>query len=67
MIANMLFMQHGRVTSTEVLEVMREHHPELLEDVDPRFMGCVFRRGWRRIGYEDSGSHRRPVSIWVRK
>ena len=52
---NTLFMQQGRVTSTEVLEAMRENYPELLEDVDPRFMGCVFRRGWRRIGYEGNG------------
>lgn len=57
----------GRVTSTEVLAVLRSD-PEWRAKVaaaDRRFMGPVFRRKmWRRIGWEATGSHARPVAIW---
>ena len=55
----------GRVTSVAVLEVMRRgRYAEQLSQVDARFMGAVFRHGWRRVGYEPLGSHCRPVSVW---
>lgn len=61
--------RRNRVTSTEVLALM-QRDPDLAEimaDVDPRFMGAVFRpeRGWQLIGYERTGSHARPVSVWA--
>ena len=59
--------QQGKVTSPQVLAVLREH-PELgnvVESVDRRFMGAVFRsKCWERIGWIATGSHRRPVSVW---
>jgi hypothetical protein len=60
--------RRGRVTSTEVLHVMRRDPElvELMDEVDARWVGGVFRRGWKRIGYETTGSHARPVSIWGR-
>jgi len=65
-IAKQLCQTHGQVTSPEVLRVMRQQgYGGMLDKVDRRFMGCVFCRGWRRIGYENSGSHGRPVSVWV--
>lgn len=59
----------GRVTSPEVLSFLKVQpffQRYGIDDVDPRFMGCVFRdrKKWKRIGYENSGSHHRPVSIW---
>ena len=58
-----------QVTSPAVVEQMREdgYGPEL-DRVDLRFMGPVFRRGWRRVGYllgrASPGSHARAVAIW---
>lgn len=58
----------GHVTSPEVLAELRERGlGEALDSVDRRFMGAVFRKGWRRVGLDNSGSHRRPVSVWVRQ
>lgn len=63
-IAYEIAIKNGRVTSTEVLEKLRSngHNPDIF---DKRFMGAVFRKGWIRIGYEESGSHKRPVSVWT--
>lgn len=54
----------GTVTSTEVLAKMRQL--DLIpEGIDTRFMGPVFRRKcWKPVGWEDSGSHCRPVRRW---
>lgn len=57
----------GDVTSSDVLSVMRAFNVMGLNDVDARFMGAVFRRGWKRKGYRSQGSHGRPVSVWVRR
>lgn len=58
----------GRVTSTEVEFAMREQgHGPMLDSIDPRWMGAVFRRGWRRIGQEPTGSHKRMVAIWTKE
>jgi hypothetical protein len=65
-----LIILNGRVTAPEVFTLMRERgFEEVLSRVDPRFMGAVFRegQGWRRVGWENKGSHRRPVSIWVKQ
>lgn len=59
-----LFRAKGCVTSSEVLFLLRSEVPEMLDGIDPRFMGAVFRNGWVRIGYEPLGSHCRPVAVW---
>jgi hypothetical protein len=53
----------GRVTSVEVLAELRQRGYSDLRDT--RWLGCIFRRGWRRIGWEPTGSHCRPVAIWT--
>jgi hypothetical protein len=58
--------QNGQVSSTDVLEAMRKDG-YAVDKAEKRFMGAVFRKDWRRVGYENSGSHRRPVSVWARK
>lgn len=68
--ANELYSLNGRVTAPEVFASLRAGGwGDALDQVDPRFMGGVFREGtgWRRVGWENEGSHRRPVSIWVRR
>lgn len=55
--------REGTVSSPQVLAVLREENPF---DVDPRFMGAVFRKGWLRVGWTTAGSHGRPVSVWKR-
>lgn len=59
--------EKGRVTSSEVIERMVAKFPQAMASVDHRFMGGVFRGGWERIGFEPSGSHCRPVSVWKLK
>lgn len=56
----------GRVTSVEVSRELWRDYPEAMQGVDARFLGCVFRDGgqWERLGWESTGSHRRPVAIW---
>lgn len=67
-IALELHAVRGKVSSPEVLEVMRERGMQKqLANADARFMGCVFRKGWERIGMQNTGSHRRPVSVWKRR
>lgn len=58
--------QRGRVTSVEVFSEMRARgYDEAMDSVDPRWMGVVFRESvWKRRGWEQTGSHRRPVAIW---
>lgn len=58
-----------RVTSPEVLaELRRLGYSQALDQYDRRFMGAVFRAGsgWKRIGWEPTGSHCRPVAIWTK-
>lgn len=65
-----LFQENGRVSAPEVFALMKERgYEDALSKVDPRFMGAVFRSGggWRRLGYENKGSHSRPVSVWTRR
>jgi hypothetical protein len=57
----------GVVTSSEVLFLLKHQVPEMLDGIDPRFMGAVFRKGWIKVGYESTGSHGRPVSRWMLK
>lgn len=56
----------GRITSVEVFAEMRARgYDAALDSVDPRWMGVVFRECiWQRRGWEQTGSHRRPVAIW---
>jgi hypothetical protein len=61
-----LCQRNGSVTGPDVFAELHERGlSELLKHKDPRFMGAVFRKGWIRIGQTNSGSHRRPVSIWA--
>jgi hypothetical protein len=60
---------NGRVTSTEVFAKLRaEGWGPKIAEADPRWMGVVFRTkaGWERIGWETTGSHKRPVAVWKR-
>lgn len=56
---------YGTVTSPEVMLHLKEEDVPGYGEVDPRFMGAVFRRGWKRVGYKAIGSHARPVSVWA--
>ena len=63
--ARYLVRANGRVTSPEVLKSLRDNGwGDHLDQVDRRFMGVVFRKGWRRIGWTNSGSQARPGPIW---
>lgn len=60
--------EQGVVSSTEVFsELETTALKAKMDQVDPRWMGAVFRKGWERVGFESTGSHRRPVSVWRRK
>jgi hypothetical protein len=66
-IALRIAKEKGRVTSSEVISALRDSgYGDAIDRVDKRFMGAVFRsnKGWSRIGFENAGSHRRPISIW---
>lgn len=65
--AEELFARDGSVTAPRVLALMRERgHGPLLDSVDARCVGVVFRSGWTRVGWEPEGSHGRPVAVWGR-
>jgi hypothetical protein len=65
-IAFLIASSHGKVTSVQVHRELWLQHQEAMQGVDPRFLGCVFRDGgvWERLGWESTGSHRRPVAVW---
>jgi hypothetical protein len=59
----------GSVTSSEVWSALASD-PRVQTDLrkcDPRWLGAIFRagKGWRRIGWEPTGSHGRPVARWA--
>lgn len=56
----------GYVTSPMVLADLREspQWAPIVEQADSRFMGAVFRKGWTRVGWDGTGSHKRPVARW---
>lgn len=63
-IAMELVRANGRVTSPEVLREFGKRHPDELP-AERRFMGAVFSaKTWLPLGWETTGSHRRPVRIW---
>jgi len=66
-IVRQLVQQRGRVTSVEVFQVMRSYgYDAEIDAVDSRWMGCVFKScGLVEAGWENTGSHRRPVRIWA--
>lgn len=66
-VAAMLVKHQGVVTSADVHGFLRRNHASAIAGLDPRFLGAVFRRGWKRKGYRSQGSHGRPVSVWVRR
>lgn len=57
---------HGRTCGPQVMNEMRKRNVPGIDQVDPRFMGAIFRGGvgWKRVGYEPIGSHGGTVSIW---
>jgi hypothetical protein len=67
--ANTICRARGRVTSVEVAKAMKAAgYVGAMAKVDLRWMGAVFRGGseWTRVGWEMTGSHSRPVTIWRR-
>lgn len=63
--ARKLAAVNGTVSSPEVFRALRAAGwGAELDAANPTWMGAVFRRGWERVGYEPSGSHCRPVSVW---
>lgn len=66
-----LAAEHGETCSVDVLNKMRLDPvlKDKLDEVDPRFMGAVFRagNGWQRVRMEPKGSHACWISIWRRK
>ena len=69
-IALQIAKERGRVTAVEVFhEMHRQGFTERLGLVDGRWMGAVFRAQgglWKRVGWEPTGSHGRPVAVWTR-
>jgi len=66
-IAHLICATTGRVTSVEVLAEMEKdpRYAQRLKEVDPRWIGAVFRSGWTQVGQEAKGSHKRKVAIWT--
>lgn len=63
-----LSAMEGGVTSVRVAEWLRaQGHGPAMDAVDARWMGCLFRSGWRRVGYAPVGSHKRPCAVWERE
>lgn len=59
----------GSVTAPQVIKYMMDFGwSDEISTVDNRFMGAVFRGGkksiWKRIGFENLGSHGQPISVW---
>lgn len=57
--------KNGTVTCDEVRAVTGDPPP----DTDPRIMGAIFRKGWRKVGYENSlrgVNNGRPVARFER-
>lgn len=66
-IANELYAKNGSVTSPQVVDRLEKENFPGINQVDRRFMGAVFRKGWERVGFVAEGSHSQPISKWVQK
>jgi len=67
--AHRLAYNHGYVTAPMVRSDLEARGIRVAgPGLDPRWLGGVFMRGsgWRRIGWEATGSHGRPVAMWAR-
>lgn len=69
-VARYLFQSYGKpVTAGDVYSFLESTEGEafltLLRKHDKRWLGAVFVYGWQKVGYEYSGSHCRPVALWV--
>lgn len=64
-VAKKLACANGTVTSVQVFAKLEEMNVDI-RSMDKRWMGAVFRadRGWKRVGWDPSGSHSRPVAVW---
>lgn len=66
--AEAIACENGTVTSTQVIGRLREQgHGPLLDSIDLRALGPVFRKGWKRVGWEPAGSRGRNVAVWKRE
>ena len=65
-VARSMALRDGFVTATGVLQEMRaQGYGPMLDDVDRRFMGCVFRgKAWEQTGWAQTGSHKRRQPVW---
>jgi hypothetical protein len=64
-VAREIAERDGQVTSPQVVRELRARgHGPTLDKIDRRFMGPVFRKGWKRVGYANEGSHGAAVSVW---
>jgi len=67
-IAYHIWSTTGQVSAPQVLLELKRELPYEVASVDHRFMGAVFMsKSWKRVGYERTGSHGRPASIWAWK
>lgn len=58
----------GSVTSAQMMKRMRRFRETAarMDEVDGRWTGAVFgRKGWKSIGLDKSGSHRRLSRVWT--
>ena len=62
-----LATRNGTVTSPEVVKILKSEDAPQIHEVDLRFMGCVFRKGWTRVKFANKGSHKQPISVWALK
>lgn len=57
--------KNGTVTAPQIVRQLKSEHAVGINQVDLRFMGCVFRKGWIRRGFINQGSHCQPISVWA--
>ncbi len=68
-IAQKIALDTGTVTGARVLKSLRDENFPDLDQIDPRFMGQVFKEErWEKAGTSSEpgshGSHGRPVTVW---
>lgn len=65
-LAKKIATESGTVTGARVLRAMRDESFPGLDEIDPRFMGQVFKgKEFEKSGYSvEEGSHGRPVTVW---
>ena len=67
-VAIQISIETGSVSSSQMMKRMRldEKTAARMDEVDSRWTGAVFsRKGWRSVGVDNSGSHRRLSRVWT--